>query len=181
MEHRHRFRWVSVSSDGTQIGVSPQLLLRALLAVLSAQTNAIELIDAFRIRSIEIWAPITSAGVTPPQISLLWLGGGFSKDKLVENTSSSTSRPPYIRTTPPRMSAASFWHGSSTDTVAIFAFPNTDVGTLVDIEMDIVLNTVPAQTTTIASSAGNTMIMYGRLDGSSGIYLAQVGDGAGIE
>lgn len=169
---RHVFRFVCVSASGADTAITDAFLSRLLLATVSGSTNATELIAGFKIERIQIWFPVSgsqplSAINLGPAIT--WLGGGLGADKTITCHSLSTAVPPHIDTRPPKLSQASFWGLGAGNSNTYFSINNAVEGSYFDLTLSIKMQIGAATVTTIAV-ASFTGLMYGRLDGSAGIW-----------
>jgi len=177
-----RFRFLCDSASTSVIVITDAFLSRLLMCVSgSSETEtALELIASFKIHSLEMWAPIapTQIGATPQKaMSITWLGGGLGSDKIVGTSSLSAATPAYLRTYPPRNSQSAFWGTGAGNSNAYFSINNSVVGAILDLVMSIKLPVGGNNTTqtTLTENASVTVI-YGRLDGAGGVWIADTGN-----
>jgi len=100
--------------------------------------------STFRLRRVEIWSPVATAG-TPVTSAVVYTENGAdfeSPPVTMSDTSVSFDFPAYVNSKPPRGSLASKWHGSGqSDQIFALTFAS---GATVDFEFDFVLSDLGA-------------------------------------
>jgi hypothetical protein len=162
-----RMRWQAVSA------ASIVTIADLLLAICSATTSTaiVGLIQAFRIKKVEVWGPVP----TPPALStvtMLWGGAapdtvGLSMNgKLISDTSMGSTQPPHLKASPDPASWAGDWVATvdSTEPVITFSLPTNSI---VDITFEFTLATTRSSPSTrnVTNLNGNAIgdILYGYL------------------
>jgi hypothetical protein len=139
------------------------------------------LISSIRIKHIKMWGV---SGNAIQGIGLLWKGGQ-GRDIMLNDVSTSTAYPPYISSSPPPMSTASFWSSIDNASLSEVLFelnPTSEEGAspvcVVDVSVDIVLQssgTTPNVISAGTSSWSPGTVYYGYLDGVSSPSYQPVG------
>jgi hypothetical protein len=117
--------------------------LAGLLGIIdTSATTSVFWTSVFRLRSVEIWSPVATAG-TPVTASVTYTENGAdfeSPPVTMSDTSVSFDFPAHVLSKPPRGSLASKWHGSAqTDELFSLTFAS---GSTVDFVFDFVLSDV---------------------------------------
>jgi hypothetical protein len=128
------------TAAGTKTFTS-QDLIGMVGAFAATTTSAYALSKAVRVKKVELWAPVQTAG-TPVTASLDWNTGNVQllvgPGSLVSDTSVSFDRPAHLVTSPPKDSLQQSWQSADNATPM---FDLTVVsGTIVDFYLDFVLN-----------------------------------------
>lgn len=156
-------------------------LSSALGIIATSATTAVYLSSLIRLREIEVWGNIATAGV-PVVATLSWRSpaSGFFESPPVthSDTGISFDRPAHLKCKPPQGSVASKWHSSiSTDPVVDLRAPT---GSIVDFTMDFVISdalTILAQQVVAPVLVGATVgVIYHRVITGSGGTLVVSGN-----
>jgi hypothetical protein len=180
---RRVFRFVATAASGSDLAITDTLLSRLLMTTISSSTTASTLIGGFKIDRIQVWFPPTgpqplSAINLGPGIT--WLGGGLGTNKVVCRQSLSTAEPAHLDSRPPKNSQAAFWGTGNGNSNTYFYINQAVEGAYLDLSLSIKLNVGVCTTTTVAAASA-TALIYGRLDGSGGIWSAITGGVAAAE
>jgi hypothetical protein len=140
--------------------------------IAASSTTSVYLSNCIRLRKIELWAPVQTAG-TAITSSITWTSSAFDFESppiTRSDSSISYDHPAYLCVLPPRGSVASKWHRSD-DTTVVYDM-RCPVGTTVDFTFDWVLSdsaTTQAQIAGPALSGATAGIVYHKtLAGASG-------------
>jgi hypothetical protein len=184
-EIRKTFRFVANASNGNDIPITDATLSRLLMSITTGSTTAYELIGGFKIQRLQVWfppsapQPLSAINIGP---GITWLGGGLGTNKVVACHSLSTSSPAHLDSRPPRMSQAAFWGTGAGNSNTYFYVNQATVGAYIDLTLSIKLNVgVCTPTTILIAAATFDGILYGRLDGSGGVWAAITGGVAATE
>jgi len=176
-ELRRTFRFVATSTSGSDVAITDAFISRLLMSTVSGSTTAYELIGGFKINRLQIWfppsgpQPLSAINIGP---AITWLGGGLGTNKVITCHSLSTADPAHLDSRPPRNSQAAFWGTGAGNSNTYFYLNQATEGAYLDLGLSIKLN-VGVCTSTAIASASFSGILYGRLDGSSGIWSAITG------
>jgi len=171
------FRFVATQTSGTDIAITDAFLSRLLMMTVSGSTTAYEMIGGFRIRKLDVWFPVSGAqplsaiNIGP---AITWLGGGLGTNRVETCHSLSTASPAHLETYPPPNSQAAFWGTGAGNSNTYFYINQATEGAYIDLKMQIELNVGVSTATTIASPSFSG-VLYGRLDGASGIWSQVTG------
>ncbi len=169
----HRFRFTA-SSALSLSSITGATLLGALGTVCTVvNTTVAQFARAFRIKSVEMWAPISSTSTAPVSCTIVWFGFGNSPNIERTGTSISNAQPAHLRSTPPKESLAGFWQLTGSTNIFFLTAPG---GTVVDLEVEYVLvdqATATSTQTVAAGTLGN--VYYLALDGPTTNLLVPVG------
>lgn len=151
--------------------------LSAMVGIIATgSTTSVCLSSCIRLRTIELWAPVQTAG-TAVTATVSWLNSALdfeSPPVTHSDTSISYDHPAYLSLKPPKGSIASKWHRSDDDTFVIDM--RGPVGMTVDWLFDWVLSdsaTIQAQIAgPTLSGATNGVIYHKTITGSSGTLVA---------
>lgn len=158
---KHRFRFqASAPLVETVIG-SANLL--GLLKMAASATTAYALFNGVRIRRVTLWGP-PAADLVPVTVSLQYSVGTNASNignrpRQFSDTSVGATRIASVSAKPDPQSAASMWQLRSSTTIsngAVFVL-NGPINTIVDVELDLVLQngeTAATATTTTGATAG---------------------------
>lgn len=177
----HRFSFLC-QGDGGELAIQNAFISRWLLSAQFGSATGLELIAAFRIKSIETWQPVAEGQeftATSRPLTFTWRGEGFASDRTEVSQSLSRSRPSYIFSRPPKGSAASFWQTGANTIHPVYSMLSQTVGARMDVVMEFTLQNGVASSTTLTSPAGGNYISYGRMDGAGGNWVAITGGGTG--
>ncbi len=125
----------TVSFDGAELAAMCGV-------VATAATTSVQLSTAVRVKKIEMWGPVATAG-TAVETRIDWQTSSttlnlFSPGSTVSDSSISFDRPAYVCAKPPVESSSSKWQSSaSTVTVCTIACPP---GTILDFHLNFVIN-----------------------------------------
>jgi hypothetical protein len=161
----HTFRFVATGAENPTI--TSTNIIGALGCMTSVANNTVTPIcESFRIKSLSAWAPPPSQGASAT-VSVEWLGTSQSPAYEVSDTSNSVTSPAFIHSKPPKESNAAFWQSPYLTSVSMF-LPIFPAGTIIDLEVELIIKDEASDTFTItvATAVLNTMY-YLALDGPS--------------
>jgi hypothetical protein len=158
---RHKYRYICTASSS--FTVNPLKMAAAAGCVCTvANTTCSQIYDSVRIKSIEMWSPAPSQG-TAATATVLWnqLAAGISNMSSVEvsDTSMSTAYPAHVKTRPPKASFAANWQTSSSQTPTLCTI-SAATGTVIDVEVELILSDSNASTATSTVVTGVLGIVY---------------------
>jgi hypothetical protein len=168
----HRFRFNSGSNSGTY-SITAQRLLNFMQIATSAVT-AVDIIQAIKLSSVELWTNPQALGADPTSVSLEWNSSSNSPSILISDTSMGV-RPAHIRCTPPINSSASWWWVQGGAGAELFKLV-VPANTIIDVVME--LRVVDTDTPSAGDTPAGATIgqMYGGyLDGLTSGMLAPIG------
>jgi len=192
IQFTHTYRWTCIGTSG----VTNQLITTGMLMdtlVFSVTTLAtFSIIDAFRMKRVDLWAPAITNGFNqtttslvpapPSVISLEFNGAGAgnvgTKPNRVLDTSMGAARNACLSLRPPRDSAASMWQvtpESGSQTVGTGIIITCPYGSIIDITMSFKLqnNSSPNAGPTAAAAVLVQGTLYqAPLGGTSGNWAA---------
>jgi hypothetical protein len=153
--------------SSTAIRLTGYSLCLSMGAVCTVTNNQlVSFFSSVRLRSIKVWSAgdeSVSGTPTPATIGVNWTGYTNSPNTLVCDTSTSTAFPAHVASRPPRMSLASYWQSSDSNSTIV----QINVGsthTTIEVELEGILYTSdPAGTlspATLATSTGTQGITY---------------------
>jgi len=191
IQFTHTFRWVCIASPGvTNQLITTGMILDSLVVSVTTQAT-FSIIDAFRIKRVDLWAPAITNGfnsmftpvpAAPSVISLEFNGSGAgnigTKPNRVLDTSMGAARNACLSLRPPRDSAASMWQAtpeSGSQTVGAGIIVSCPGGSIMDITMSIKLqnNSPPNAGPTAAAAVLVQGTLYqAPVDGTSGNWTA---------
>jgi hypothetical protein len=108
-----------------------------------------------------MWGTTAAAG-SSSTVSVNWANSNFGADIEVSDTSSSTAYPPYVTTSPPKGTEASWWHLSSNTTA--LAYLNYPSGAIVDVDVELTLCDGDSPSTYAIASGLAGVVYYLSLD-----------------
>ncbi len=156
----HRFRYAAVSGAGTGVTVADLLLA---IAVKITTTSASSVIQAFRIKSLELWSNVQGTGNAT--VSVLWNSSTTNASEMeISDSTTSSAVPAHIHTAPPRNGQASFWQGTNNPTINLFSVQANTLNTVMDLVLDVVLadgNTSVTENTPTAAQPVGTVVSFG--------------------
>lgn len=158
---RRKFRFESlVSSANTGTQITRGNLLNLLLVNLAGSTTNARLIAGIKVVRFEMWG-LTNASSTQNlgTISIEWLSQ-FGPSLEVSDTAIPSIRPPYISSTPPPQSAASFWSLTGQNESEVLFQLSSSSGNIVDIVLDVILFDGESQVNVTTSASGNAGTLY---------------------
>ncbi len=152
-----RFRFVCSGSAAAEVPIYVGCL-RALLfghaSGTSITTNA-GLIQAIRIKKVEMWAVATGGPTAFTTCSLIWKG--LNSPITEYSATGDNVRPAYLSCVPPPLSEPSWWHDqASAQGTELFEL-SCPIGTVVDVVLDYVLHD-GANASTITTVSGVTAV-----------------------
>jgi len=172
----HKFRFANGTHSGTFTILRSNLL--NLLQLSDSTLSSWRLIDAIRLKKVEVWANPVALGSAPTTVSVEWLGEN-SPSTIVSDTSMGV-RPAHVSTVPPPSSSNRWWSitGSlETDDIFVLVLPADCV---IDVSVDIRL--FDLQTVGTAGDITNTestflggALEFDFLDGTASGKLTPVG------
>lgn len=169
----HKFRFTNGATSAVDVPVTRGDLLNLLQVGVTTSTSA-RLIEAVRLRWVEMWANPTALGSPPNTLSVEWLGEN-SPSTLVSDTSMGV-RPAHIRMAPPVASSNRWWSMSGSlesDVLLQLTIPANGV---VDVMTDVRFVENEAATLGDGSTGLGPGSWYGGyLDGISSGIFAPVG------
>lgn len=166
--HR-KYRYTCATAGGYNI--TPKMVGQSLGMMCTASNSASSLHTAFRLTKITVWGPGLST------VSITWFGDqnlNFESNREISDTSTSDAFTPYISCRPPKGSSASFWQAVGSNWSGdVFFTIHVAVGSVIDVEVDVVTADGPASpTSSVAISGGSAgEVRYPSLDGYGGGFL----------
>lgn len=167
----HRFRFANTTNSG-QFSITRKNLLN-LLQVATSTVTTVRLLQAVRLKSVEMWGNPIALGSPPTELRLEWSGEN-SPSTFVSDFGMGV-RPAHVRTTPPASSSNRWWSisgSSETDVLFILLLPANVV-----IDVSLELRFVDAEAPTagdvpVGATLGQLYANY--LDGKAGSKLSPV-------
>jgi len=147
-----RFR-IQFASAGTTVFTNQDM--GRLLSVVLTPTDAIPLVDRFRIQRIEVFGPMSST-LVPVTVKLEYLGSTGSvtgTTKLYSDTSMSSVAAAYLNVRPDPNSGPGMWNlgGPNTTNMVSITYP---AATIIDIVLEVTLNDGAVVTTPFVVAGG---------------------------
>jgi hypothetical protein len=106
----HKFRFTCAAGGTVQVN---RANLLNLVCVATTATTTVRVIEAIRLRRVEIWTNPVALGSPPTTCQLEWQGSN-APSTVISDTSMGV-RPAHIRTSPPPNSSNRWWSMSGTD------------------------------------------------------------------
>jgi len=160
IEVTHKYRFVSSAAFNGPI--LDTYLINACGAMNTSSTVAYSLAQSVKLKSVELWSPVSAQGATVTT-SLEWPTSGQNMSREVTDTSNSVSRVAHVKTRPPPNSLAGFWNTGTGVSLFILNIPTA---TIIDVLVTFVLNdgvnSAPVNGVTVGATVG--AITYGYLD-----------------
>jgi hypothetical protein len=146
-----------------------------LLGAATTASSATGILQAARLRSIEVWQVSQADGGNTAYVGIDFpnpsSGGGAigSPTTYVEDVSMSNSQPAHLCVAPPALSTASMWQNANNNQIIMTLFSSDDTVAVVDVVVDCVLADGGATGTRSGSglSAGKVYLSYLDYPGSS--------------
>lgn len=136
----HRFRFVANGSGST--ATITRISLIDLLCVATAANAAYRVIDAFKIKSVELWSANSVASPDANTAEIEWLAtDNIGNSSTRNDTAIGVSDIAHVFARPPVGSTASFWNQSSSGSadVSLFRIAIPDGG-MVDVVLNIIFS-----------------------------------------
>jgi len=168
----HKFRFTN-GANTSNFSVSRANLLNLLLVGTSA-TATVRLIEAIRLKFVEVWSNPVALGAAPASCQIEWLGE--NSPSTVISDAGMGVRPAHVASAPPSSSSNRWWSVSGSlesDVLFILGLP---VNSVVDVTVD--LRFVESETPTagdIPAGASLGQVYGDYLDGLASGKLAPVG------
>jgi hypothetical protein len=165
--HDMVFRFNCLTVQNAAAYTRAQLL--SLLVFGQGSTTNYRLIQAIRVKKIELWDPANGTSTPDTHANITWLGAQ-SQRRVFDDASVGTSQAAYISTVPPKDSTANFvtWQ-SGFETEALFGI-SCGVGAVLDLHCTVtVASDFNSAMSTVATTATSTLgvIYFNNLDGTS--------------
>jgi len=172
MSLSHRFRYVNGANTGA-FSITRGNMLNQILVATSAVTT-VRLLQAVRLKSVEVWANPSALGAAPTTIEFEWLGEN-APSTLVSDTGMGV-RPAHVYSSPPPSSSNRWWSisGSSESDVLFSLLLPADCVIDVMTELRFVETEGPTAGE-IPAGAGLGVIYGDYLDGLASGKLAPIG------
>lgn len=167
---QHRFRFVANGNGST--ATITRIGLIDLLCVAATATSAYRVIDAFKIRSVELWSANSVASADANTAEIEWLAtDNIGNSVTMNDTAIGINDIAHVYAVPPVGSTASFWNQSSSGStdVSLFRIAIPDGG-LIDVVLDVIFYDSDSAIAVTGAVAGATVgKFYCRaLDSASG-------------
>jgi len=164
----HRFRFTCAAGNGGAVVTRKNLL--NLLQLATSAVTTVRLLQAVRLRSVEVWTNPVALGSAPTTCSIEWVGE--NAPSVVESDISLGVRPAHVRSSPPQLSSSQWWSISGqqeTDQLFILSLP---ANSIVDVIADIRFVESEAPTAGDIPAGASLGQLYGNyLDGIAGSTL----------
>ncbi len=158
--HNRAFRYNCTAQ--TDFQVTPQMLLKQLVATVSGSTAAFTIIGSVRLRRISIYSVLSNGdfGTATQELVFQWLGNLNTPSNLITDRGTPTS-PACIKVVPPRESRAGMWFSVSTTdyTQPYFQF-SCPINTILDIDVDYIINNGASLAVTLSGAASTTGVAF---------------------
>jgi hypothetical protein len=175
VNYSHKFRFVATAQGtATVTGIKLGGVVGA--SGTTAATQLCTTADSVRIKSIEMWAPPPTQG-SVSTVSVVWnqASAGVVNFSTIEHsdTSNSVAVPAHVKSHPPKDTLAAFWQPTSTGVTLCTLV--TPPGTIIDVDLDIIMSDSAAATQTYTAATIVSGVMYYlALDGFAGNNLVPV-------
>jgi hypothetical protein len=157
---RHvNLRFKSNSSSSIQI-TDYGLVMAAGSICTTSNATLVAIYKSVRLRRVRVWSPPASQG-EDGAINLGWTpitGQSIAANGLVNDASPNPAAPAYIDARPPGNAFASMWR-DGTPSTNLFQLSCT-IGSVIDLEVDCILNTTQAIGPTLSITTGTGGILY---------------------
>jgi hypothetical protein len=165
IEYTKKVRYAG--SGNTPLNVTRGALLNAFCVSGTAGSKAVyRLINAVRIRSVEVWAIDSSEFMTSVVVN--WLGGQYGKTTEV-SSSGNNMHPAHVYTRPPKLSSASFYSTTSFDEAEYLFSVNGSLATgdlILDVEFEFTMGqAIPLSVATTTTVTTQGQFIAGSLSG----------------
>jgi hypothetical protein len=167
----HKFRYQN-TSNGTYTITRKQML--NLLLVTPTAATSVRLLQAIRLRKVEIWANPVALGSSPQSVSVEWVGEN-SPSTVISDISMGV-RPAHVSTKPPARSSAQWWSLSGSQEADALFTMILPLNCVIDVSAD--LRFVEQEAPTAGEIPAGAIVgqVYGDfLDGLASGSLAPVG------
>jgi len=166
--HDMVLRFYCVTAQSAATYTRSQLM--SLLVFGKGDTTPYRMLQAIKLKKIELWDPANGVGTPDNHANITWLGTQ-SQRRVFDDASVGTSQAAYISTRAPRDSDAFFvsWQGTSEST-PLFGI-SCGVGAILDLHVTVTLaSDFNSAQSTVATTATATagVIYFNNLDGTSG-------------
>jgi hypothetical protein len=167
----HKFRFVN--AGGTTVSITRKNLLNLVLTATTA-TTTVRLIEAIRLKKVELWTQPTALGNAPITVQLEWLGE--NSPSTVTSDTTMGVRPAHIRSIPPSASSNRWWSMSgSLETDVLFSI-QCPANTYCDLTAELRLVEQEAPTAGDVPAGAAVGQLYGDyLDGIAGGAWVPIG------
>lgn len=170
----HRFRFSNGANNGS-FAITDHMLSN-LLCYATSTTTSVRLIQAYRMRRVEMWANPPALGSAPTTCSVEW-NGDNAPSTVVSDTTMGV-RPAHVSSVPPAQSLARWWHAPGSDvddTVTQFTI-SLPADSIVDVILDLRFVETEAPSSGDTTTGASLGQIYGDyLDGRTSGKLAPVG------
>jgi hypothetical protein len=160
-----KFRFLVASSDADSVLINRACLLSQIMVYASGNTGQCAfMIQSCLLKRVQIWGLTNEASQGTTTIAIEW-ASNLGKSVEISRTGNAFN-PPYIQTPPPKNSTASFWSRANNNETEILFYLTAPVGTIIDIEMDMVFGDGPTSRGVLLGSysPGNSVVFYAYLD-----------------
>lgn len=169
---KHTFRYANGSNNGA-FSITRANLLNQLLVAISAVTTT-RLLQAVRLRSVEIWTNPTALGSGPNSTQIEWVGEN-SPSTIISDTTMGVT-PAHIRTTPPQDSSNRWWSISGTSESDVLFTMSLALDSIIDVTVDLRYIDQEGPTAGDVPVGATVGKLYGNyLDGHASAKLTPIG------
>lgn len=167
--HRFRFLITPANASGGLLDVTVNALLLSFGTLLSNATTGYAINQSFKLRRVSVWTPPATQG-SVATCTLLWtdqsgataVAGNTGLE--VSDSTNSVTTPAHISAKPPAGSLASWWHSFADPSTYLFQL-TAPIGSLIDIDAELVLADGFASASTIyTSSLATGKVVFAFLD-----------------
>ncbi len=176
VKSKHRFRFTS----GTNVGsfAITRLRLLELLQVAKTATTATRIINAARVRSVELWGEPPALGAAQTSVSVEWVG--TNAPSVLHSDTTMGVRPAHVFSVPPAGSSSQWWSitgSGETDQLFIINIGTGSSNVIIDVVVDLrfVDNEAAIATSVNPAAATAGTLYYNYLDGFTSAKLAPIG------
>lgn len=174
--HRFRFRATGSTVPGNSTMTVTRAQLMNLMSVATTTTNQFRIINAIKVKKVQMWGPPPALGSAPTSITLEWRGNN-APSVFISDTPIGVDWA-YISSKPPKESNCAWWtQTNSTMTEGMFNL-SCALGSIIDVHCDIRLMDQGAQDAAEnGTAAGATVgrMYYNYLSGFSSAVLIPEG------
>jgi hypothetical protein len=160
-------RFTATNASSSTV-ITRKNLLCAYLMGYGSSTTLLRLIAGIKLNRIEIYGSVASAGFANT-VSVEWLSN-YGPSSEISDTSTSTSEPAHLVTSPPPQSLASFWSMIGTNESENIFNISCTAGSIIDVWVDIVLLDGQGNTASTSTTASGTYLYVTYLDGPASAY-----------
>jgi len=129
----HKFRYENGGNSGT-FNITRGNLLNQILIATSTMTT-VRIIEAIRLKSVEVWGSPPALGSAPTDIQVEWLGEN-SPSTVISDTSMGI-RPSHVATSPPPSSSNKWWSISGTSEADVLFSITLPAESVIDVNCEL--------------------------------------------